>query len=357
METGNSVDRSGDVQFCASGAVTQFSPRRNSATRVFVAGHNGLVGAALVRRLSRERGVELIVRSRAELDLTNSAAVEKFFAEERPDRVYLAAAKVGGILANSTQPAEFIYENLAIETNVIHSAWRNGVSKLLFLGSSCIYPKYSEQPMRESCLLTGPLEYTNEMYAIAKIAGLKMCQAYRQQYGFDAIIAMPTNLYGPNDNFDLNTSHVLPAMIRKFCDARDAGLGEVEIWGTGTPRREFLHVDDLADACAFLMERYSDLEPVNVGCGSDVTIGELAQLIASAVAYKGSLRFNTERPDGMPRKLLDVSRLESLGWKPQISLGTGIDEVVGWYRRSRLGNNPVRIRGVEDSIAREAARA
>lgn len=301
--------------------------------RVFVAGHNGLVGSALVRRLSARSGVQLICRSRAELDLTDSAAVERFFAREQPDQVYLAAAKVGGIVANSTQSAEFIHENLAIQTNVIHSAWRYGVGKFLFLGSSCIYPKFSEQPMREDCLLTGPLEYTNEMYAIAKIAGLKMCQAYRRQYGFDAIVAMPTNLYGPNDNFDLNSSHVLPALIRKFSEAAESGSECVEIWGTGSPRREFLHVDDLADACCFLMDNYSDHEPVNVGWGMDLTIAELASMIAAAVGFKGRVVFNPERPDGMPRKLLETSRLERLGWKPRISLDEGLRRTVEWFRR------------------------
>jgi GDP-L-fucose synthase len=304
-----------------------------SPLRVFVAGHNGLVGSALVRLLSGRGDVQLICRNRAELDLTDSEAVEKFFAREQPDQVYLAAAKVGGIVANSTQSAEFIHENLAIQTNVIHSAWRNGVTKFLFLGSSCIYPKYSEQPMRESCLLTGPLEYTNEMYAVAKIAGLKMCQAYRRQYGFDAIVAMPTNLYGPNDNFDLNNSHVLPALIRKFSDALGNDADVVELWGTGTPRREFLHVDDLAAACCFLMDNYSDLEPVNVGWGLDLTIAELASKVAAAVGYEGKVVFNTDRPDGMARKLLETSRLEQLGWTPKISLDEGLRRTVEWYRR------------------------
>lgn len=303
------------------------------ATRVFIAGHRGLVGSALVRRLEQEPAVELVLRTRSELDLTNQDAVREFFASERPEQVYLAAAKVGGILANDTRPAEFLAENLAIQTNVIDSAYRHGTKKLLFLGSSCIYPKLAPQPIPESALLTGPLEPTNEWYAIAKIAGLKMCQAYRKQYGFDAISAMPTNLYGPGDNFDLKNSHVLPALIRKFTEAVEAGTNEVEIWGTGTPRREFLHVDDLADACVYLMDHYSDVQPVNVGWGADVSIAELAALIACIVNFKGMLRFNPGKPDGTPRKLLDTSRLTGAGWTPAISLEDGIRGTVAWYRK------------------------
>ncbi|MEJ0100737.1 MAG: GDP-L-fucose synthase [Pseudomonadota bacterium] len=324
----------GAVQCSPQGVPDRRIAHHSGKLRVFVAGHNGLVGSALVRRLTRHDDIELILRSRAELDLTDSVAVERFFSGEKPHQVYLAAARVGGIVANSTQSAEFIHENLAIQTNVIHSAWRNGVSKFLFLGSSCIYPKFSEQPMRESCLLTGPLEYTNEMYAVAKIAGLKMCQAYRRQYGFDAVVAMPTNLYGPNDNFDLNNSHVLPALVRKFSDAADSGTDIVEIWGTGLPRREFLHVDDLADACRFLMDNYRDIEPVNVGWGMDLTIAELASKVAAAVGYSGKVIFNTDRPDGMPRKLLETSRMEQLGWRPRISLDEGLRTTVNWYRRN-----------------------
>ena len=299
--------------------------------KVFIAGHRGLVGSALVRRLQREPGVELLLRTRAGLDLTRQQAVEDFFAAERPDQVYLAAAKVGGILANDSRPAEFIHDNLVIQSNVIDAAYRNGTRKLLFLGSSCIYPKHAPQPMSEDCLLTGPLEPTNEWYAIAKIAGLKMCQAYRRQHGFDAICAMPTNLYGPGDNFDLQSSHVLPALVRKFSEAVAGGAREVQIWGTGRPRREFLHVDDLADACVFLMAHYSDASPVNVGWGEDVSIAELAGLVAQATGFTGTLRHDTSRPDGTPRKLLDVSRMNALGWQPRIGLAEGIAATVQWY--------------------------
>ena len=309
-------------------------------TRVFIAGHRGLVGSALVRRLQQESSVELILRPRTELDLTSQAAVREFFARERPDQVYLAAARVGGILANDTRPADFIQDNLVIQSNVIDAAWRNGTKKLLFLGSSCIYPKLAPQPMPEECLLTGPLEPTNEWYAIAKIAGLKTCQAYRKQHGFDAICAMPTNLYGPGDNFDLAGSHVLPALIRKFSEAVASGASEVEIWGTGRPRREFLHVDDLADACVFLMQRYSDLPPVNVGWGEDVSIAELASLVASATGFNGKLRFDTSKPDGTPRKLLDVSRLTGLGWKAKIGLPEGLRSTLEWYRKNAAGAAP-----------------
>lgn len=303
--------------------------------RVYIAGHRGLVGSALVRRLQRQPDVELILRTRQELDLTSQSAVASFFERERPDQVYLAAAKVGGILANDTRPAEFIGENLAIQSNIIEAAYRHGTRKLLFLGSSCIYPKLAPQPIPEDSLLTGPLEPTNEWYAIAKIAGLKMCQAYRKQYGFDAICAMPTNLYGPGDNFDLKNSHVLPALIRKFIEAVERGATEVEIWGTGTPRREFLHVDDLADACVFLMNKYSEAAPVNIGWGKDVSIRELAEIVAGATGFQGTLRFDTSKPDGTPRKLLDTSRLSGLGWRPGIDLERGILEVTEWYRANR----------------------
>ncbi len=303
----------------------------NPTDSIFVAGHRGLVGSAIVRRLQSAGFRNLILRDRSELDLSRQDAVEDFFARARPDYVFLAAAKVGGILANNTQPAEFLYANLAVQTNVIDAAYRHGTRKLLFLGSSCIYPKHAPQPMPEDCLLTGPLEPTNEWYAIAKIAGLKMCQAYRRQYGFNAISIMPTNLYGPGDNFNLQTSHVLPALIRKFHDARVAGAEEVEIWGTGTPRREFLHVDDLADACLFLMERYEDERLINVGWGTDVSIAELAGMIAETVGFKGRLRFDTSKPDGTPRKLLDVTRLRAQGWAPSISLESGIARTYEWY--------------------------
>jgi GDP-L-fucose synthase len=302
---------------------------------VFVAGHRGLVGSAIVRKLRAAGTQQLLLRTRAELDLTSQAAVNAFFERERPEQVYLVAAKVGGILANDTRPAEFIHENLVIQSNIIDAAYRHGTRKLLFLGSSCIYPKLAPQPMREDCLLTGPLEPTNEWYAIAKIAGIKLCQAYRKQYGFDAICAMPTNLYGPGDNFDLTNSHVLPALIRKFVEATESGRGEVEIWGSGMPRREFLHVDDLADACLFLMKGYSDPGLVNVGWGEDVSIAELAGIVAKSVGFSGALRFDRSKPDGTPRKLLDTSRLTALGWRPSIGLTEGIDDTVAWYRANR----------------------
>jgi len=297
---------------------------------VFVAGHRGLVGSAICRRLQNE-GIAVLTASREQVDLKSRSAVDAFFAGNEIEQVYLAAAKVGGIHANDTFPAEFIYENLAIQTNVIDAAWRAGVKKLLFLGSSCIYPKQAPQPMQEDSLLTGPLEPTNEWYAIAKIAGIKMCQAYRKQYGFDAISAMPTNLYGPGDNFDLSTSHVLPALIRKFHEAKAAGTTSVTVWGTGTPRREFLHVDDLADACIFLMRNYSAPEIVNVGWGQDISIMDLAELIKDVVGFQGDIKLDTSKPDGTPRKLLDTSRLASLGWKPSIGLEAGIRGTYDWY--------------------------
>ena len=296
----------------------------NPAASIFVAGHRGLVGSALVRRLRAAGFQKLLLRERAELDLTDQRAVAGFFARERPEYVLLAAARVGGILANSTYPADFVRENLAIETNVIDSAWRNGVRKLLFLGSSCIYPRLAPQPMREDHLLTGPLEPTNEPYAIAKIAGLKMCQAYRKQYGFDAICAMPTNLYGPGDNFSDHDAHVLPALLRRFHEAKESGAPEVVLWGSGQPRREFLYVDDLADACLFLLQRYQDEQPINVGWGRDLTIAELAETIARTVGFSGRTRYDPSKPDGTPRKLMDSARIFELGWKPQVSLETGL---------------------------------
>jgi GDP-L-fucose synthase len=302
---------------------------------IFVAGHQGLVGSAIVRHLQLAGYRDLILRTRAELDLCNQSAVDAFFAAVQPKYVFLAAAKVGGILANDTRPAEFLRDNLAIQTNVIDSARRHGARKLLFLGSSCIYPKHAAQPIKEEALLTGPLEPTNEWYAVAKIAGIKLCQAYRRQYGFDAISVMPTNLYGPGDNFSLQSSHVLPALIRKCHEARQAGAAQVEIWGTGTPRREFLHVDDLAAACLFLMESYADERIINVGCGEDLSIRELAELVASAVGFTGRLHFDPSRPDGTPRKLLDVTRIGALGWAPRIALAAGVKETHQWFLENR----------------------
>jgi GDP-L-fucose synthase len=297
-----------------------------------VAGHRGLVGAALVRRLQAQGYENLLLFDRATVDLTDPNSVESLFRNERPEYVLLAAARVGGIHANDTYPAVFIRDNLAIQTNVIDCAYRHGVKKLLFLGSSCIYPKHAPQPMQESSLLTGPLEPTNQWYAIAKIAGLKMCQAYRRQYGFDAISVMPTNLYGPEDNFSLQDSHVLPALIRKFSEAKANSAADVTIWGTGSPRREFLYVDDLADACIFLMQNYSGEDFFNIGCGSDITILELAEIIRQRVGYTGALRLDSSKPDGAPRKLLDVSRLTALGWTAKTDLAEGIDRTVKWYR-------------------------
>lgn len=303
----------------------------NSSARVYVAGHRGLVGSAILRRLHREGFRDVIVRDRSELDLTRQQDVENFFREVRPDFVFLAAARVGGIVANSSYPADFIRDNLQIQTSVIDAAYRSGVSKLLFLGSSCIYPKYAAQPIVEDSLLSGPLEPTNEPYAVAKIAGIKMCQAYRRQYGFNAICVMPTNLYGPNDNFHPQNSHVIPALIRRFHDAKVAGEGKVAVWGTGTPRREFLHADDLADACVFLMRSYERDEVVNVGCGEDVSIKELADIVREEVGYSGSIEFDSTKPDGTPRKLLDVTRLFALGWRPTISLRNGIRSTYDWF--------------------------
>ncbi|HLH42556.1 MAG TPA: GDP-L-fucose synthase [Bryobacteraceae bacterium] len=305
--------------------------RLSHSSRIYVAGHRGLVGSALVRELERRGCQGVITASRAQLDLRQQAAVAEFFADQRPDFVFLAAAKVGGILANSSHPAEFLYDNLAIQTNVIHAAWKNAVRKLVFLGSSCIYPRLAPQPMKEEYLLTGALEPTNEAYAVAKIAGLKLCAAYRAQYGFNAISLMPTNLYGPGDNFDLQSSHVLPALIRRFHQAKAAGAPQVTLWGTGEPRREFLHVDDLAKAACFALENYEDPAPLNVGCGEDLSIAELAALIARAVGYCGAVRFDPSKPDGAPRKLLDVSRIHALGWRAAIALEQGVASTYQWY--------------------------
>ncbi|SPD73146.1 bifunctional GDP-fucose synthetase: GDP-4-dehydro-6-deoxy-D-mannose epimerase and GDP-4-dehydro-6-L-deoxygalactose reductase [uncultured Desulfobacterium sp.] len=307
----------------------------NKTSKIFVAGHRGLVGSAIVNRLQSEGFNNIICRTHKELDLSRQADVEAFFKEQRPEYVFLAAAKVGGILGNSTYPADFIYINLAIQSNIIHASYLNGVKKLLFLGSSCIYPKYCPQPMKEEHLLSGYLEPTNEPYAIAKIAGIKMCQAYNRQYGTRYISVMPTNLYGPNDNFDLETSHVLPALIRKFHEAKIKGKNEVEIWGTGTPRRELMHVADLADACVFLMRKYDDSEIVNIGTGKDLTIKELAETVAGVTGFKGALRFDTSKPDGTPLKLLDVSKINQLGWYARIDIETGIRDTYDWYVRCR----------------------
>jgi len=304
----------------------------NKSACIYVAGHRGLVGAALVRHLRAQGFENLVLRNRADLELTQQAPVDIFFKDAKPQYVFLAAARVGGIQANNKYPAEFLRDNLAIQTNVIDAAYRHGVRKLLFLGSSCIYPKHAPQPMREDCLLTGPLEPTNEWYAIAKIAGLKMCQAYRRQYGFNAISVMPTNLYGPEDNFSLQDSHVLPALIRKFWEARANSAPDVTIWGTGSPRREFLYVDDLADACLYLMRNYDDDSLINVGWGRDITILELAQAIQLKTGYSGALRFDETKPDGAPRKLLDVSKLNALGWRASIDLDEGIERTLNWYR-------------------------
>jgi len=300
-------------------------------SRIYVAGHRGLVGSAILRRLKAEGYRNLVTRTHKELDLTDQAAVRRFFAEERPEYVFLAAARVGGILANSTYPADFIRDNLLIQTHVIDAAYRYDVMKLLFLGSSCIYPKYAPQPMKEEYLLTGPLEPTNEAYAVAKIAGMKMVEFYRRQYGFNAISLMPTNLYGPEDNFDLRDSHVLPALIRKFHEAKEGGESKVVIWGTGSPMREFLHVDDLADAALFLMHHYEGELFINVGVGEDISIRGLAELIRDVIGYEGEIVFDTSKPDGTPRKLLDVSRLFALGWRPRIGLREGISMTYQWY--------------------------
>ena len=306
-------------------------------SHVFVAGHRGLVGSAILRRLETEGFRHVLVATREQLDLRDQAAVNYWFRANRPEYVFLVAGTVGGILANSTRPAEFIYDNMMIHATVVHASHLFGVKKLLYLGSSCIYPRQAPQPMREEHLLTGPLEATNEWYAISKIAGIKLCQAYRRQYGSDFISAMPTNLYGPNDNFDLASSHVLPAMIRKFHDAKTEGRREVTLWGTGTPRREFLHVDDLADACVFLMRRYDEATHLNVGTGEDLTIGALAEMVREIVHPQAEIVYDSSKPDGTPRKLLDVSRLHALGWKHRIPLREGIASSYEWFLRHHDG--------------------
>ena len=308
----------------------------DKTSRIYVAGHRGLAGSAIARHLAAEGFTNLITRTHAELDLTRQEAVDRFFAAERPEYVFLAAARVGGILANNTRRAEFIRDNLLIQTLTIDAAYRNGAAKLLFLGSSCIYPKHAPQPMREESLLTGLLEETNEPYAIAKIAGLKMCEAYRSQYGFDAISLMPTNLYGPGDNFHLQDSHVLPALLRKFHEAKQSNAAEAVIWGTGKPLREFLHVDDLASAAVFLMRNYSGAMSVNIGTGEEISISALASLVAETVGYSGRIVHDTAKPDGTPRKLLDITRLLALGWKPAIALHEGLRSTYDWYLKSGI---------------------
>jgi len=303
----------------------------NKDAKIFVAGHNGLVGSAIVRQLDTLGYGNLLLRSRQTLDLCNQIAVSDFFTQEKPQYVFLAAAKVGGINANNIYPADFIRDNLAIQNNIIDAAYRAGCQKLLFLGSSCIYPKFAEQPMKEEYLLTGSLEPTNEWYAIAKIAGIKMCQAYRKQYGFNAISLMPTNLYGPGDNFHLENSHVLPALIRKFHDAKQQNAAHVDVWGTGNAKREFLHVDDLASASVYLMKNYDSPDIINVGCGKDISIGDVAGIIKDIVGFNGDIRYDASKPDGTPRKLLDTSKLEGLGWSPSISLKDGLASTYQWF--------------------------
>jgi GDP-L-fucose synthase len=313
----------------------------NKDAKIYVAGHGGLVGSAIVRNLEKKGYKNLILKTRKELDLLNSAKVSAFFKKEKPDYVFLAAAKVGGIMANNTYPADFIYENLTVQNNIIHNSYLNGVKKLLFLGSSCIYPRMAQQPIREEYLLTGELEPTNKAYAVAKIAGIIMCEAYNKQYGTNFISAMPTNLYGPNDNFDLVNSHVLPAMVRKFDDAKRTGSAEVTIWGSGKPKREFLHVDDLADATTFLMNKYNGPGIVNIGTGEDVTIKILAETIKKIVGFNGKIVWDKTKPDGTPRKLLNVNKLHDLGWHHKIDLESGVKKTYAWYKENYAtkGNN------------------
>jgi GDP-L-fucose synthase len=313
----------------------------NKGDKIYLAGHRGLVGSAMHRRLLADGFENLVLRGHGELDLRDQKAVEAFFQTEKPDYVILAAAKVGGILANDTYPAEFIYDNLMMEANVINSSYRSGVKKLLALGSTCIYPRLAQQPLKEEYLLTGPLEPTNEWYAVAKIAGIKLCEAYWRQYGCRFFAAMPTNLYGPGDNFDLQNSHVLPAMIRKFHEARTQGRGEVILWGTGSPLREFLHVDDLADACLFLLDRYDGMGIVNIGLGRDISIAALAALVADVVGFKGGIVYDASKPDGTPRKLVDATKIHAMGWRPKIGLREGIRSTYQWFL-----DNIDRLRGV-----------
>ncbi|URT73442.1 GDP-L-fucose synthase [Cytobacillus firmus] len=308
----------------------------NKDSKVYVAGHRGLVGSSILKALQEKGFTNLVYRTSSELDLTDKAQVDKFFLEEKPEYVFLAAAKVGGIVANNEYPADFIRDNLLIQTNVIDAAYRNNAEKLLFLGSTCIYPKMADQPLKEEYLLTGELEPTNEPYAIAKIAGIKMCQSYNRQYGTKYISVMPTNLYGPNDNFDLHTSHVLPALIRKFHEAKENNNPYVEVWGTGTPKREFLYSEDLADACLFLMNNYEGNEIVNIGVGEDISIKELAENIKSVVGYKGEIQFDITKPDGTPRKLVDVTKLNSLGWKATTTLDEGLKKAYQWFLENQL---------------------
>ncbi len=312
----------------------------DNKSKVFVAGHNGLVGSAIIRNLQSKHYENIYWIRRENCDLTNKIQVDAYFEQAKPEYVFLAAAKVGGIGANNDYPAEFIYDNLMIQSNIIDAAYRNGVKKLVFLGSSCIYPKMAKQPISEDALMTGPLEPTNDAYATAKIAGIRMFRAYRQQYGFNAISLMPTNLYGPNDNFDHNTSHVLPAMISKFDGSLDKSEHwEVELWGDGTPKREFLHVDDLAEACVKCMQDYDEPEPINVGTGEDVTIKELAEIIADVVGYKNNIKWNTDKPNGTPRKVLNVDKIKSLGWEPKITLREGIKSTYTWYKENVITSN------------------
>lgn len=311
-------------------------------SKIYVAGHRGLVGSAIVRSLKQQAYDNIITKTRSEVDLESQTAVRQLFEVERPEYVFLAAAKVGGIHANNAYPADFIYLNLQVQNNVLYNAYRSGVKKLCFLGSSCIYPKLAPQPLKEEYLLDGKLEPTNEPYAVAKIAGIKLCQAFNRQYGTNFISVMPTNLYGPNDNFDLENSHVLAALIRKFADAAHEHRPVVNVWGTGKPRREFLYIDDLAEACLFLMERYDDGEIINIGTGEDITIAELAALIQSLTGYKGKLEYDTSKPDGTPRKLLDVGKITSLGWKPKVSLREGLRKTIDWYLSSVQSKNGVK---------------
>lgn len=315
-------------------------------SKIYVAGHNGLVGRAIVRALTAKSYTNLVVKSSAELDLRDSSAVDHFFRCNKPDYVFLAAARVGGILANSSYPARFIYDNLMIQTNVIEAAYRHFVKKLLFLGSSCIYPRNAPQPVREEYLLTGSLESTNEPYAVAKIAGIKMCQAYNEQFGTRFISIMPANLYGPNDNFDPASSHVLPALIHKFHQAKASGQPYVTVWGTGTPRREFLYVDDLAGACLLLMEKYDGNELVNVGTGSDLTISEATGIVKQVIGYRGDIKYDRTKPDGTPRKLLDITRIRSLGWQAKTDLEAGINNTYAWYRQHFSAGRPAAVSGV-----------